>query len=33
MKIVTRAGFVRVTQLDGDYILYHATLPPIDAAT
>jgi len=33
VRLITRAGFVRVTQLDGDYILYQATLPTIDNAS
>jgi RimJ/RimL family protein N-acetyltransferase len=27
VRLITRAGFARVTQLDGDYVLYQATLP------
>jgi hypothetical protein len=30
VRLVTRAGFARVTQLDGDYTLYHAVLPVIE---
>jgi len=30
LRLITRAGFVRVTQLDGDYIVYQATLPAIE---
>jgi GNAT superfamily N-acetyltransferase len=30
LRLITRARFVRVTQLDGDYILYQAALPAIE---
>jgi RimJ/RimL family protein N-acetyltransferase len=33
VRLITRAGFVRVARLDGDYALYHAVLsetPPHD---
>jgi hypothetical protein len=33
VRLITRAGFTRVTELGGDYILYQATLPTIDDAT
>ena len=33
VRLITRAGFTRVTQLDGDYALYQADLPaPEDAS-
>ncbi len=33
VRLITRAGFVRVTQLDGDYVLYQAALPAIKDAS
>ncbi len=33
VRLITRAGFTSVTQLDGDYVLYQAALPSIDDAS
>jgi hypothetical protein len=30
VRLITRAGFARVTQLDGDYALYQAVLPALE---
>lgn len=31
VRLITRAGFARVTELDGDYALYQAVLPALEA--
>ncbi|MGH2834158.1 MAG: hypothetical protein ACRDK2_15410 [Solirubrobacteraceae bacterium] len=31
VRLITRAGFVRVTGLNGDYVLYQISLPPLKA--
>jgi hypothetical protein len=33
VRLITGAGFTRVTQLDGDYILYRTVLPAIEDAS
>jgi len=33
VRLITRAGFARVTQLDGDYVLYQAVLPVLEDAS
>jgi hypothetical protein len=30
VRLITRAGFLRVSELDGDYVLYQTTLPVFD---
>jgi len=33
VRLITGAGFTRITQLDGDYILYRAVRPAIEDAS
>lgn len=33
LRLITRAGLARVTELDGDYVLYQAVLPTLEDAS